>query len=491
MEVCMKKKLVSFLILMFIFLLGNVYGNASSNIIVFSSYYLPLETPSDMVSNVDESIRNMIKSVRMYNGEFIDFRLTEGNVYELIDVLKDAKSGKEVSKVISNNEFGQFALTSDFLDKVQNATMIIIPNIGRLHVSDFFKHEKEVVYKGVMYGKSEEVVNVPFHGVTLKMNLFIVDPISFSVTNIVIDVYKEIKSDSRSEALNQVISNEVLSKLRDFVGYGFSARVIGMKGNNYVIDAGEDFKVWNGQEFLVFDEKTLKSSKKVNKCANKGVVKVVSVGKNTSEVIPATLFTSVSPGDIVLDNDAFIFMFPFVGFQQVSIYPLEDTNLQNYFDQEWGDSRGGERILLGLGFSFKQFPVDFRAVMYFLVTKPFTSGVSIDFGFPFYLWRFKINPHIGVDDSISFVSLGENYPLIGLRGLYAYIFSVGVLGGVGVEMRIINEFSLYLDVGGKFLVPLGVDIPNYGSLFSSPYVPTFIQRGFYGTFGLEFKFGTF
>jgi len=75
--------------------------------------------------------------------------------------------------------------------------------------------------------------------------------------------------------------------------------------------------------------------------------------------------------------------------------------------------------------------------------------------------------------------------------LYAYIFSVGVLGGVGVEMRIINEFSFYLDVGVKFLVPLGVDIPNYGSLFSSPYVTTFIQRGFYGTFGLEFKFGAF
>jgi hypothetical protein len=49
----------------------------------------------------------------------------------------------------------------------------------------------------------------------------------------------------------------------------------------------------------------------------------------------------------------------------VSIYPLENTNLQNYFDQEWGDSRGGERILLGLGFSLKQFPIDFRAVMYF------------------------------------------------------------------------------------------------------------------------------
>jgi hypothetical protein len=130
----MKKRLVSFLALMFIFLLGNVYGNASSNIIVFSSYYFPLETPSDIVSNVDESIRNMIKSVRMYNGEFVDFRLTKGNVYELIDVLKDARSGKEVSKVISNNEFSQFALTSDFLDKIQNATMIIIPNIGRLHV---------------------------------------------------------------------------------------------------------------------------------------------------------------------------------------------------------------------------------------------------------------------------------------------------------------------------------------------------------------------
>jgi hypothetical protein len=27
-------------------------------------------------------------------------------------------------------------------------------------------------------------------------------------------------------------------------------------------------------------------------------------------------------------------------------------------------------------------------------------------------------------------------------------------------MRIINEFSFYLDVGGKFLVPLGVDIPS-------------------------------
>jgi len=89
------------------------------------------------------------------------------------------------------------------------------------------------------------------------------------------------------------------------------------------------------------------------------------------------------------------------------------------------------------------------------------------------------------------VSLGENYPLIGLRGLSAYIFSVGGLGGVGIEMRIVNEFSLYLDVGGKFTVPLGVSIPNYGSLFSSPYVPTFSQRGFYVTFGLEFKFGTF
>jgi len=51
---------------------------------------------------------------------------------------------------------------------------------------------------------------------------------------------------------------------------------------------------------------------------------------------------------------------------------------------------------------------------------------------------------IGASYSISFVSFGENYPLINLRDLYADIFSVGVLGGVGVEMRIINEFSLYL-----------------------------------------------
>ncbi|MEN2998396.1 MAG: hypothetical protein ABDH28_05115, partial [Brevinematia bacterium] len=296
----------------------------------------------------------------------------------------------------------------------------------------------------------------------------------------------------------KVIINELKYLLRTVEKFRLYTRVLDIKNGRIFIELGRDYDIVPGLELdVVRIERRKIGSKEFEEKKVVGLIKVVDVKEEYSEAI--TILGSVDMDVQLVDalRRGFINKI-LVGGLYASFIPPVDNTLVSYFNNAWNDLK--ESIFPMVGFSaivdsgFAHFEPQIDLILVLL--RPISVILSLGGGLPLYFGNFKMKPVAMLDVSI----FTDSIPDVSWKGRNIILTpigtSIGVSGGISLELILSKSLCISLDVNGRYhfyYIPSLSAIYTDGSEVTDPslkgsMVPLFSPTGAGAHLSLGFRF---
>jgi hypothetical protein len=466
---------------------------------IFKSYYT-YDIPPNVVNKLDDGIVNLFATMKRFKLQGYQFRLSESNLESFIDRLSKLKEEKITKdQKFVDPKWGTITISPEDLEKLLKSAYIIIPNIKSYGIQ-----ERTSASFGIYYE------------VTMGVSLKVFDPSSKEIIH-VIDVKTTTSGESspllemitgirgrnltKEETINKCVDDilELIKyELRKVEVFKLYTTINDISNGKYFIELGKNYDINPGLELDVIGEKKITIGGKERTIKeHKGLVRVVNVEEDFSEVIP--IFGEPKIGDQLVDGLRYGVIFKlFFGIQNVEYGNPEDTTLLYYFRNKWDGMVNGNRFLLGLSFindgtfAFLEPQTD----LYLLFSSPLTLNLSIGANYSIYLRNLKIKPHLGLDLMGAFTYLGTIGWWWYWLDFYVTTFSLGFNGSLSIEYLFSKYVGLSIEGGYRYTFPVWDFIRAYDSfgneyqsdLFNSSLIPLFAQRGIFANASLVIRY---
>ncbi|MCX8029135.1 MAG: hypothetical protein N2712_03975 [Brevinematales bacterium] len=477
----------------------DVKISEQQEISIFASYYT-WDIPPNIVNKLDDGIVNLFLNMKRFKVRGYEFRFSEGNLEKFLSRIKELQQQKVLkSEKYVDPKWGTITLTPEALEALINSFSIVIPNIKSFGVETKYELGRGIYYE-----------------VTMGLSLKFYEPSTGEIFH-VIDVSKTVSGKSskliemitgirgrnltREEtiimAVNEILG-EIKYQIRGVEKFKLYTTIVDTKDGKYYIELGKNYDLHPGLELDIVQTKSMVIGGKTRTSTEvSGLVRVVSVGEDYSEVIP--LFGDPKLGDQLTDalRRGFIFKL-FLGLQQIEYNAPKDPVLLPYFNQKWGGLEDGNALVLGISglndgnSAFFEPQIDISVVF----SSPLTLTVDLLLNYSIYFKNLKIKPYIGFDLLGSFTYLGTIGWFFYWLDFYLTTFSIGFNAGLNVEFLFSKYVGLSLNIGYKYTIPVYDFIRAYdsfgneydSSIFTSDMIPDFGLRGVGGNLSFILRY---
>ena len=502
------KRIFSFLIsaIVVTLLIGINFNGAYSQkiseqqeVAIFKSYYT-YDIPPNIVNKLDDGIVNLFATMKRFSVQGYQLRFSESNLDSFIDKLSKLKEEKITKdQKFVDPKWGTITISPEDLEKLLKSAYIIIPNIKSYGIEEKEDENHKVYYE-----------------VTMGLSLKVFDPNSKEIIHVIdvktttsgksspiIEMITGIKGRNltKEETVNQCVDGilaQIKYELRKVEAFKLYTTINDISNGKYFIELGKNYDINPGLELDIVGEKKITIGGKERTIKEyKGLVRVVNVEEDFSEVIP--IFGDPQISNQLVDGLRYGGIFKlFLGIQNVEYGNPKDTTLLSYFLDKWGGMINGNRFLLGLSFiddGTSAF-LEPQADLYLLFSSPLTLNLSIGANYSIYLRNLKIKPHLGLDLMGAFTYLGTIWWWWYWLDFYLTTFSLGFNGSLSVEYLFSKYVGLSLEGGYRYTFPVWDFIRAYDSygneyksdLFNSSLIPSFAQRGIFANASLVIRY---